>query len=218
MEDDITGMNPTHAKYEQLTVLGRGESSREYFEFTTAANERVFIMNFVSKDLAGRSIDKLSESKVWVLGNIEEPVLKRRHIRRLSIERVFWAGLSTDPVRTRLRNRLNRYGRAVETLDNFMSMTEFQACRGTGILGLLIAARAAQHVSVYGIDFYASGYTTQSLERGAGKEATALRNAGPSIAASFNAVISSSPNTMFSVYTRMPNWLDERENIVIYPV
>lgn len=208
---------PRHEDFEEITVLGRGQSAQAFFNSDRAYHSPIWLVNYTSKDLQRSWLEKLSRCEVWIMANRTEPTLSRRDIRRLHVARVFWAGLSTDPTRMRAKRKLERYGRPTETLDGLMSLEEFYAGGGSGGICVRAASRLARHVRIYGLDFYTGDYVNTELKRLPRKEFEQLRDneiaRGEYLAQCVNGIVRSSPDVNFSVTTRVPDYWISAPNV-----
>lgn len=194
-----------------VAVLGRGAS----VSLILAAGSRyhvIILCNFEDADLQDAELlDFLSKQKLIVLANIVEPVFSSRLLRRLNVVGVVWAGFMDGRSykgrkRKRLSGRLNRVGREVEGLPPDFSAALLQRARGTGILGVALAALRSSKVDVFGVEFYTSDYITGPVEDVA-PDARELKEKSAALRASFSEV------TRFFESTHFTHWCFNDHNL-----
>lgn len=199
----------------RLTILGRGESARS-FTPPPIPGQAIMLVNWGPRDASHDLIDLLKGRIVYIYANKEEPVLRRKTRASLSIAQVFWGGLMADGSKHRKRQKLERYGRPIQTLDDFVSLSEYNSVVSSGSLAILLGAKFASEIEIYGLDFYAGAYINRSYRQGTRrKELDILRPGGSEIARSVERIASAHPAVNFKLRTIAPQMVNSACNLEV---
>ena len=174
------------------------------------------LVNWGPKDASQVLIDSLKGHVVYIYANKEEPLLRRKTRASLSVAQVFWGGLMSDTTKNRKRQKLERYGRPVQTLDNFVSLSEFNSVVSSGAVALLLGAKFAREIEVFGLDFYAGDYINRSYRQGTRRaELDILRPEGSEIARSVERIAAAHPAVNFKVRTIATHMVNSGSNLEV---
>ena len=188
-----------------VAVIGRGNSAIEICFDNTDYN-LVILCNFTKGDLSDSMLlRRLQQFKsVLVLENRSEHTLSCRQINSLNVSGVMWAGFSDEriPRRRRVSGRLNRMGLVVKDLPNAMSAEAYLLAKGTGNLGLALAATFSQNVTSYGLDFYRSDHLRLQKTDKLGSGFRQREDFGNKIELATQAILNFYPNTSFKMITQ----------------
>lgn len=183
----------------KVAIVGRAESARLIVK--SGKNFDVVILaNYTDSDVTDPAfLEYLQSQRIVLLSNIGEPVFSPRILRRLHVVGVIWAGFldGRDSARKRSTGRLNSVGQKVWGLPSDFPVELFHLTRGTGILGVALAALRSSEVDIFGIDFYKTDYIASSFAEGAGLDAESLRAASDQIRDSFVRVVHRFTQTHF---------------------
>lgn len=196
----------------KLTLLGRGESARHFS--APPEGGAVMLVNWKTRDTTPRRLELLSGSPIYIFSNKEEATLGVRERGLLSIQQVFWNGLLKDPTKQRKYRRLERYGRPIQTLDDYISLEEKRSVVTAGAVALLLCAKFASEIEIFGIDFYSGDYINSSYRKGTRrKELEILRPGGAAIARSIENIASAHPAVKFTLRTIAPEMVKGSRNL-----